>query len=77
MTMVKERIAVKIAHKQCRMWLENILEREKKGSEILFKGTSMRSALTSVQNMSFQQHFSIKLRIDLNSMGPQWGLPDY
>lgn len=62
MTMVKERADVKIAHKHCRTGLENILERKKKrGSEILFKVTPMRSALTSVQNISFQQHFSIKL----------------
>lgn len=59
--MVKERTAVKTAHKHCRMQLENILERKEKGSEILFKVTLTRSALTSVQNMSFQQHFSIKL----------------
>lgn len=61
MIMVKERTAVKTAHKHCRMRLENILERKEKGSEILFKVTLTRSALTSVQNMSFQQHFSIKL----------------
>lgn len=61
MIMVEERTAVNTAHKHCRMRLENILERKEKGSEILFKVTLTRSALTSVQNMSFQQHFSIKL----------------
>ena len=69
----RERTAVKIANKYCMIGLENILVRtesgkkkkkekeKKKNSEVLFRVTLMSSALTSVQNMFSQQHFSIKL----------------